>query len=651
MPTGDAQSGSPAAPTSAVESTQAPPVASTPSSLVPNSAVPARTPTSREVTEARDAYVAGARALDHDRLNQAETEFARAVTLDPTNTDYRIGQQVVLAHRATALIQRASTARSEGRSKEADALQAEAEKLDGEDRIVTQHAPASALERLFTPVVAPDPDPLQAEAERASSTIGGELALTPAAGRHDLHVHADVRAVATQVFSAWGIRTVFDDSVVPQDVRFDLDAATFHQAAPLVLQMGRLYAVPLDRQSVLIAKDSPEARTRLERQIQETIYIPGYSTEQINELGNVLRNVFDIRQLAVQNTSGRLLVRAPAETMHALNRTLADLIDGGSEVLIDVRLYSVDRTRQRTIGPQFPQQFGVYNAVSAAQSLVSSNQSTIDQAIAQGAITLTGNATTDLISEAAFLIGSGLAQSSLLADTIGFFGKGLTLTGVTAGSASFNLGLNSSEVREIDHAQLRVSDHQAVTFRAGTRYPITNSTYSTGITGTQSSALAGVSINGVSASSLLNQFLGTSNGTTIPQISYEDLGLTLKASPVAQKSGEITMKLDLQIESLSGTSLSNIPILANRQFVSGITVQNGESALMVSTITRQESAAISGIPGIGELPGFQSVTADRTTNLSTSELVVLVTPHVVRRRSDATAGPRIAFSPSPDQRE
>ena len=72
---------------------------------------------------------------------------------------------------------------------------------------------------------------------------------------------------------------------------------------------------------------------------------------------------------------------------------------------------------------------------------------------------------------------------------------------------------------------------------------------------------------------------------------------------------------------------------------------------MVSSLTKQESLAVSGIPGLGELPGFQSATADRTSDVATSELVLLITPHVVRRRPDMTAGPRIAFSSAPDQRE
>ena len=86
------------------------------------------------------------------------------------------------------------------------------------------------------------------------------------------------------------------------------------------------------------------------------------------------------------------------------------------------------------------------------------------------------------------------------------------------------------------------------------------------------------------------------------------------------------MKIDLKIEALAGGSLNNIPVLANRAYASEVTIADGATALLASTLTRQESAAISGIPGLGELPGFQTATADTTTQKDTSELILLITP-------------------------
>jgi type II secretory pathway component GspD/PulD (secretin) len=90
--------------------------------------------------------------------------------------------------------------------------------------------------------------------------------------------------------------------------------------------------------------------------------------------------------------------------------------------------------------------------------------------------------------------------------------------------------------------------------------------------------------------------------------------------------------------------VNNIPILNSQQFVSDVTVDDGDTALMVSSLTKSESASLNGYPGISELPGFQTATGDKNTMTDSSNLILLITPHVTRRRPNLTAGPRIAIN-------
>ena len=111
------------------------------------------------------------------------------------------------------------------------------------------------------------------------------------------------------------------------------------------------------------------------------------------------------------------------------------------------------------------------------------------------------------------------------------------------------------------------------------------------------------------------------------------------------------MHLDVKIEALSGSSINNIPVLASRQFASDVTVAEGQTALMLSSLSKTESTAVSGIPGLSELPGFQTATADNLREVDSSELVLLITPRLIRHRSNLTVGPRIPVSPSVDSSE
>jgi len=156
-------------------------------------------------------------------------------------------------------------------------------------------------------------------------------------------------------------------------------------------------------------------------------------------------------------------------------------------------------------------------------------------------------------------------------------------------------------------------------------------------------------VTGTSAAALLAQYLGSTSTTTIPQITYEDLGVTLKATPTVQKSGRVFLHLDLKLEALGSGSLNNIPILNSRTLTSDSTVADGESALLVSSLSKSEASAVIGLPGLSELPGFQLPT-EKTVITNSSELVILVTPHVIRHRGNNLAGPRIAFNLPPSQR-
>lgn len=594
---------------------------------------PAREFTRRELRDAEDAYLEGAKLLDRNDLAGAEKQFLKASKIIPSRADYIQAAALAHEHRVTELVQQAGRARLLGHPEKADALLADARRLDPQNNIVTQHAePANRQPALHRQIEIRDAQ--QNLFSRDINHIAGPIALVPAAGNKELHLRGDTQQVLQGVFSQFGIRTVFDDSTERKLLRLDLDSVSYQRATDIALSMAHAFATPVDDHTVLIANDTTENRQRLEHQLQETVYVPGFTPAQMKELGTVVQSVFDVKKASVQSNGGTIAIRAPEDTLSAINLTLADLVDGGAEVVLDISLYTVDRTRQRNIGVQLPQQLGVYNAESAAHDIVTANQSLVDQAIAQGLVPADANDITIALA----LISSGLVQSSLLANTIGFFGGGLTLSGVTTNAATtFNLALNSSDTRALDTIKLRLSDRETGTFRSGTRYPIITSTYSSGITG-NSSSLAGVTINGVSAQSLLNQA-----SVTIPQIQFEDLGLTLKATPTVQKSGEVSMQLDLKIEALGTAALNNIPVLANRQFISTVTVGDGESALLASSLSKTESAAISGLPGLGELPGFQTATANKVSEQDTSELVLLITPHVVRHRKDNTVGPRIAF--------
>jgi general secretion pathway protein D len=345
----------------------------------------------------------------------------------------------------------------------------------------------------------------------------------------------------------------------------------------------------------------------------------------MQELGNVARNVFDLKQVATSATGGYLLLRGDENVLRQVNATYDDMLDGGAEVLFDINLYEVDTTHNRNIGAILPSSAGVFSIAAEAQSLVSANQSLLNQAISSGLLVLTGSNIHQLIQELEFLVASGSVTAAQYTGLLGTFGQGLTYAGLFLGSnSSFDLLLNSSDTRLLDAVQLRSSNRGPVNFRAGSRYPIVTAQYSSGLSSSLASTIAGL---GSTAQKLLSQYTGASS-VTVPQFQFEDLGITLKITPQIQHNDQVSLALELKIEALAGGSIDSIPILNNRSLTSTLAVPTGKSALLATLVNRNEIRGLTGIPGLSELPGFQGT--DQDIEKDTTELLISITPHIVR---------------------
>jgi general secretion pathway protein D len=592
--------------------------------------------TAKQAREADDAYLDGAKQIEHKNLAAAERSFELAVRLSPDNRDYALALIVTRENYVTELVQDAAKARAHGDTAGAEALLAQAHTIDPDNRVVAQHFDVASTAAVPSTKNSKGPglfyasiDPLKFPAQDIASTLSGPIELAPLAGKHNIHLHGDPQSVIRNLYSLYGITVTFDPSVTGgAPLSLDLDNVAFADAARVLDTSAHTFAIPIQAKAALIVKDTPENRGALMPQVEETIYLPGRTNDEMQELANLARNIFDIKQVSASATGGYLLLRGDEQVLHEVNAVYDDMFDGGAEVLFDVNLYELDKTSDNNVGAILPSSAGIFSIAAEAQSLVATNQSLINQAVAAGLLTLNGSPVQNLLTEVGFLIASGSVTATQYTNLIGVFGGGLTFAGLFLGSnSSFELALNSTDVRILDHVQIRSSNHQAVNFRAGTRYPVVTATYSSGVSSSLASQLSGLNINGTSVSSLLSQFTGSSN-VSVPQFQFEDLGITLKMTPQILHGDEVYLPLEMKIEALAGSSINSIPILNNRALTSTITVPAGQTAMLATLVDSSETKALTGLPGLSELPGFQGTDQDRSK--SSTELLITITPHIVR---------------------
>jgi Flp pilus assembly secretin CpaC len=353
--------------------------------------------------------------------------------------------------------------------------------------------------------------------------------------------------------------------------------------------------------------------------------------EEMTEIGNMAKNVFQMQQVLVEQGPGTITVRATTDKLNAFNETLRELLDGRSQVLLDVRLIQLAHTNARNTGVVPPQQITAFNVYTEAQSILNQNQSLVQEIISSG-LASPG----DTLAILGILLASGQVSSSLFQNGVALFGGGLTLSGVSPGPATFNLSLNSSESRELDQLQLHLGDGEEGTLKSGSRYPIQTSQYSNlGTTGINIPGLTTAGASGSLSSLLAQQNTGAQN---IPQVQYQDLGLTFKATPRVIRSGEVALTIDLTISALGGSSLNGVPILNNRNYSGVVRLKEGSGVVIVSQVDKEESRALSGTPGLTQIPGLNNIT-DKDLQKNYASLLIIVTPHVIRGTQAAGHSP------------
>ncbi|HLB90424.1 MAG TPA: hypothetical protein VJK29_22385 [Terriglobales bacterium] len=564
---------------------------------------PACNPSKKELKEAKAAFAKGLKLQHGQRTDEAFEQFETAARLAPQDVEYGTAREMARQQLVFDRLEHGNRELLKGRQVEALAEFRGALQLDPQNEFAQQRLRDALGE--WAPKT-PAPPRVLAEA--------GEVRVAPNPNRADFHYRGDGRGLLTQVAGAFGVTATFDDSVVSRRVRFDIDNVDFYAAMRAACDVTRTFWTPLEEKQILLASESPENHRVFDRMALRTFYIPGVTTPQeLNDIVNLLRTLFEIRFLTQQPQAGTIMVRAPQNILDAATQFMETLGDSRPQVMLDVRVYEVSHTVTRNMGLHIPNQFQLFNIPAGALAALGGQniQNLINQLISSGGI---NQANSQAIS--ALLAQLQGQQNSIFSQPLATFGGGLTLTGLSLGNGSARLSLNESSVKTLEHATLRVAQGNEATFRAGTRFPILNASFAPIF---NSPAISRVLQN--------NTFQAA-----FPSFNYEDIGLTLKAKPLVNRNSDVSLQLELQFRSLQGQSLNGVPVISNREYKGSITLMDAEPAVVAGSVSRTEQRSLSGIPGLGTVPGLNKAMVSNTKEVDEDELLVVITPRVISQR-------------------
>ena len=445
-------------------------------------------------------------------------------------------------------------------------------------------------------------------------TDSGEIHLEPRDDRATFHYSGDVRGLFAELSAAYGVTAQFDDSVQARQVRFNVDDVEFFTALKLACEVSKTMWAALDTHQLLIAADNPENHKQFDRMSLRTFILPPHSTPQeATDLVTTMRNMFDLRFVNSGQTADTVEVRGPQPMLEACSKLLEQLSNERPQVMLDVRVFQISHQLTRNIGVHIPNTFNLYNIPAAALAglagLGGQNiQHLINQLIASGGINQAGSS-----ALSGLLAQLGGQQNSIFSQPLATFGGGLTFMGLSLDQLAAALSVNESWVRSLENMNMRASQGNDATFHLGERYPILNASYAP-----------------IFNSPQISQVLG--NQTYVPpfpSVSYEDLGLNVKAKPIIHGDGSVSLQLELQVRSLTGQSNNGVPIISNREYKGSINLKDGEPAVVAGEVSRTDTLSMSGIPGLGFVPVLNQAMVTNTKESDSDELMIVITPHVL----------------------
>ena len=173
----------------------------------------------------------------------------------------------------------------------------------------------------------------------------------------------------------------------------------------------------------------------------------------------------------------------------------------------------------------------------------------------------------------------------------------------------FEQSFTGAEV--LANPRIRVKNREAAKIHIGTRQPFFSATVAAGIGGVV---------------------------TSTPQ--FIDIGVKLDVEPVIGLYDDVTLKIVLEVSTNEGDAIgpnnATAPIISTSNAETVLTLKDGESQVMGGLIQESETTGFKGLAGLLNIPGLNRLTSNQDIDREKSELVLLITPRIVRNITQPT---------------
>ena len=170
-----------------------------------------------------------------------------------------------------------------------------------------------------------------------------------------------------------------------------------------------------------------------------------------------------------------------------------------------------------------------------------------------------------------------------------------------------------TKVRVLSAPQVTVLDNQPARLQVGQQVPV--------LTGTATSTLA-------------------AGAPVVNSVDYHATGVIMQVTPRVNSGGLVSLDIAQEVSSVAAqatNSVSGSPTFNDQTFRTRVAVQDGQTVGMAGLITDNAAEGNTGLPFLKDIPILGTLLSSQNNTRARTELLVLITPHVIHDQRDARA--------------
>jgi hypothetical protein len=314
-------------------------------------------------------------------------------------------------------------------------------------------------------------------------------------------------------------------------------------------------------------------------------------------------------QIAANKTANSITIRATMAFVQIFEKIIQQNDKPRAEIVVDVEIMEVNRQRVKQYGLNLSEYAlgGIFSPEVSPSSVTTPSTSTTTT----GGVTnpITQQPTTTTTTSA----GKSTAPSQVQSPPP--FNLNTITRGIT--TADFYLAVPTAIVKFLESdintklvakPQLRGAEGTKLTFKVGDQIPVISTSYL---------PIAG----------------GGAGTNPLSSYNYKDVGVTVEITPRVTLEGEILLDVNI-INNSRGSDVNiggvNIPSFGNREVNTRLRLRDGESNLLAGLLREDERKSLTGFPGAIHVPVLQQLFSQNDEAITQTDVIMLLTPHVVR---------------------